>query len=101
MRFFGDTFGDGGVLLTDAEATRAAIQAQFEALAGCDTDDLVVIAFSGHGSETHELITYDTDRHDLRTDSYSAGDAHRVVLPNSRASFGVYPRLLLLWWHGS
>lgn len=62
---FGDTFGDGGVLLADAQATRAAIQTQFDSLVACDPDDLVVIAFSGHGSETHELVPYDADRHDL------------------------------------
>lgn len=62
---FGDTFGDGGVLLTDAQATRAALEAQFASLTQCHPDDLVVIAFSGHGSETHELITYDADRSNL------------------------------------
>jgi helicase len=28
-------------------------------------DDVVVVAFSGHGSNTHELIPYDADLYDL------------------------------------
>ena len=62
---FTDTLGGKPVLLTDADATRARIEKQFKALASCDPDDTVVIAFSGHGSETHELVPYDTDVADL------------------------------------
>ena len=62
---FADTLGGCSTLLTDAEATRQRIEAEFSALAGCETEDMVVIAFSGHGSETHELVTYDTDIGDL------------------------------------
>jgi helicase len=58
---FADTFGDGGVLLRGAAATRAAIEQQFAELATTAPDDIVVLAFSGHGSESHELVTYDTD----------------------------------------
>jgi Caspase domain len=42
-----------------------AIAAQFAALAQADPDDFVVIGFSGHGSETHELVTSDADVLDL------------------------------------
>jgi replicative superfamily II helicase len=62
---FADTLGDGARLLTDEQATYAAIEENFEALASCDEDDVVVVAFSGHGSETHELITHDADVNDL------------------------------------
>jgi helicase len=62
---FSDTFGDGAELLVGEQATRAAIEAQFTALADVDPDDFVVIGFSGHGSETHELVTYDADVFDL------------------------------------
>lgn len=62
---FTDNLGGTSVLLTDAEATRARIETEFTALASCDPDDVVVIAFSGHGSETHELATHDTDPADL------------------------------------
>lgn len=62
---FHDTFGGTTVLVVDQEATRERIAAEFEALASCAVDDTVVIAFSGHGSDTHELITYDADVGDL------------------------------------
>lgn len=58
---FGDTLGDGAVLLRGTEATNAAIAAELQALEQTHPDDVVVLAFSGHGSETHELIAYDTD----------------------------------------
>jgi replicative superfamily II helicase len=64
---FADTLGGNSRLLTDADATRACIEAEFSALAYCDPGDTVVIGFSGHGSETHELIPYDADTADLRT----------------------------------
>lgn len=41
------------------------IQTELETLSQCNTEDTVVIAFSGHGSETHELIVYDTDYADI------------------------------------
>ncbi|HEV8191069.1 MAG TPA: DEAD/DEAH box helicase, partial [Ktedonobacterales bacterium] len=62
---FADTLGDGGELLSNEQATRAALQARFAALATCDPDDIVVLAFSGHGSPTHELVTADADVHAL------------------------------------
>ena len=49
----------------DEAATRARVEAQFLALESCSPDDIVVIAFSGHGSETHELVTHDTQIQDL------------------------------------
>lgn len=63
---FADTFGDGTQLLIGEQATRSAIESQFAALAHADPEDFVVIAFSGHGSETHELVTYDADILDLQ-----------------------------------
>jgi helicase len=62
---FADTFGPGGVLLSDEEATRAAIEAQFQELSRCGTEDIVVITFSGHGTTTHELLTHDADPRDF------------------------------------
>ncbi|WP_426434044.1 DEAD/DEAH box helicase [Bradyrhizobium genosp. P] len=64
---FADTLGGNSRLLTDADATRAAIESEFASLADCDGDDTVVIGFSGHGSETHELIPHDADPRDLST----------------------------------
>lgn len=62
---FTDTFGGRTVLLTDEEATKNEIISSLDALSKVHKDDLVVIAFSGHGSETHELIPYDSDPEDL------------------------------------
>jgi helicase len=62
---FSDTLGGSSVLLTDAAATCGRITAEFEALAVCSPDDTVVITFSGHGSETHELVAHDTEVVDL------------------------------------
>jgi len=62
---FSDTLGGETRLLTDGEATVAAIREAFEQLMRTDPDDVVVIAFSGHGTETHELVAHDTDPYDL------------------------------------
>lgn len=62
---FSDTFGPTSRLLTDEDATRAAVEAEFRALAACGPDDVVVVAFSGHGTTTHELLTYDASPADL------------------------------------
>ncbi len=62
---FADTLGGTTVLLTDAEASRQGIEAAFGEMAACDAEDTVVIAFSGHGSETHELVTHDADLNNL------------------------------------
>jgi hypothetical protein len=62
---FSDTLGGTTSLLTDGDATRPRIEAEFASLSDCNSDDTVVIAFSGHGSETHELVSYDADLTDL------------------------------------
>jgi helicase len=58
---FVDTLGGTTVLLTDQDATSERIAAEFATLENCDPDDTVVIGFSGHGSETHELVAHNTD----------------------------------------
>jgi helicase len=86
---FADTLGGTTTLLVDENATRAGIQAAFQSLSTCSRDDTVVISFSGHGSETHELVTYDADRANLAataipldelTDWFSQIPARRLVL---------------------
>ena len=62
---FSDTLGSGIELLVGKDATRAAVEEIFAHLRDADPDDFVVIGFSGHGSETHELVTYDADVGDL------------------------------------
>lgn len=59
---FGDAFGTSdSVLLTNEQATRAAILQEIHSLQGAKPDDVVVIGFSGHGSDSHHLITHDAD----------------------------------------
>lgn len=58
---FADNLGGESLLLVDADATRSAISSAFDSLAQCSPDDVVFIAFSGHGSQTHELVTYDSE----------------------------------------
>jgi helicase len=62
---FSDTLGGEIKLLTDGQATVAAIRESFEQLFTTDPDDVVVFRFSGHGTETHELVAHDTDLYDL------------------------------------
>lgn len=63
---FADTFGGSETsLLVDDQATRAEIERAFQSLAASEPGDTVVVSFSGHGSETHELITHDADPNDL------------------------------------
>src|SRR6266516_7300103 len=62
-----DNLGDGATLLTDEEATRSLLADELTQLAAVSTnDDVVMIGFSGHGSDTHELVTYDADLFNLR-----------------------------------
>ena len=62
---FTDTLAGETTLLCDEHATVDAIRAEFGKLAASEADDVVVVAFSGHGTETHELVTHDTDPYDL------------------------------------
>lgn len=62
---FADTFGGTPLFLTEQDATRDAVKAAFTDLTACSEDDVVVIFFSGHGSDTHELVTFDTEINDL------------------------------------
>ncbi|MGV1785865.1 MULTISPECIES: DEAD/DEAH box helicase [Agrobacterium] len=86
---FSDTLGGPTVLLTDQDATLARIKFELDNLTQCDAEDTVVIAFSGHGSETHELIVHDTDYDDIEATSlpldrlqewFSKIPARRVIL---------------------
>lgn len=86
---FADTLGGQTVLLTDHDATLAKIETELKALSQCDPEDTVVIAFSSHGSETHELIVHDTGYEDIEATSlpldrlqewFSKIPARRVIL---------------------
>ena len=86
---FSDTLGGSTVLLTDQHAPLLRIESELEGISQCDPDDTVVIAFSGHGSETHELIAHDTNFSDIESTSlpldrlqewFSKIPARRVIL---------------------
>jgi len=59
-----DTLGGETTLLVNEQATRNAIEKAFESIVNCNEDDFAVIYFSGHGTESHELVTYDTETWD-------------------------------------
>lgn len=62
---FADTLGGNLSLLADEAATRSNIESEFDRLSRCSEDDFVVVAFSGHGTSTHQLVTYDADLGDI------------------------------------
>lgn len=58
-------------LLTDEKATKKTIEGAFEELYQADEDDIVFISFSGHGSDTHEIVPHDYNSHDVKNTSIS------------------------------
>lgn len=52
---FADTLSSSTVLLTDSDATLARIEDEFKGLTACSPEDVVVISFSGHGSQITSL----------------------------------------------
>jgi helicase len=70
---FADTLGAGDAcLLVNSAATRAAIERDFiERLHRTAPDDVVVVTYSGHGSDDHRLISYDADPAALDTTALS------------------------------
>jgi helicase len=63
---FTDNLGGDSVLLADAEATTDKIRGHLRRLqSDSQPDDVVVICFSGHGSNSHELVSFDADVHNL------------------------------------
>ncbi len=79
----------GKCLLTDSKASLSRIETELERHSQCNTEDTVVIAFSGQGSETHELIVHDTDYADINGTAlsldrlqklFSGIPARRVIL---------------------
>lgn len=62
---FADTLSGSFVELLDAEATKARIWEELQALESSHADDFVVITFSGHGTDDHRLVPVDVDTDDL------------------------------------
>ena len=79
---FTDTLGPGAQLLTDRQATRAAVEGHFDSLAQSSPDDVVVVGFSCHGTRSHELATYDADPGDLAPHGHPAQPTGNVVRPH-------------------
>jgi helicase len=67
---FTDNLSGDTVLLKDQEATREEVTNQLKKLQSAVEEDVVLIYFSGHGSETHELVTYDADVADLENTAF-------------------------------
>jgi replicative superfamily II helicase len=63
---FSDNLTGEHVLLVDDDATTARLRDELRAMqAKTSGDDFVVITFSGHGSDTHEIVSFDTDYYDI------------------------------------
>ncbi|CBG70025.1 putative helicase [Streptomyces scabiei 87.22] len=78
---FADNLGEEDcTLVTDTDATLERTRAELVSLRTASSeDDTVVIAFSGHGSDTHELITYDADPHNLPATSLALDEFTELV----------------------
>jgi len=68
---FSDTLGGDTKLLSNESATKKGIEEELETLLKCNSDDAVVISFSGHGSETHELVPHDYNSIDVKNTAIS------------------------------
>lgn len=58
-------------LLTNETATKKTIEDAFEGLCQASEDDVVFISYSGHGSDTHEIVPHDYNSHDVKNTSIS------------------------------
>jgi replicative superfamily II helicase len=61
-------------LLTDADATQDKIVGALNRLKHASDDDLVIIGFSGHGTEDHRLVPVDADADNLAATCISLDD---------------------------
>lgn len=77
---FTDNLGDDCRLVTDEDVTADRFRRELRELQtrSC-ADDVVVIAFSGHGSDTHEIVTYDCDPRNLPTTSLPLDEFTELV----------------------
>lgn len=63
---FTDNLGGDTLLLTDSQATTPRIREELRRLASTSVpDDVVAITFSGHGSDSHALVTCEADPYDI------------------------------------
>lgn len=83
---FTDTLGSGATLILDQEATRDVILTELNKLTKGTSDEFVVLYFSGHGSRTNELVTYDTVGSRLSTTAIPLDDLAHIIgrIPSQR-----------------
>jgi len=62
---FEDTLGGECTILLNADATRSRIVDELEGLKQAGPDDLVIVSFSGHGTDDHRLVPIDVDVNEL------------------------------------
>ncbi|MGA5298904.1 DEAD/DEAH box helicase [Nucisporomicrobium flavum] len=87
---FSDNLRGTSMLLTDAGATSQAVHKALTDLSSRSTpDDVVVVTFAGHGTDTHHIVTYDTDLDDLGTTAISLEEFTDLA-------FAIPARLLLV-----
>lgn len=85
---FQDTFaGLDAKLLVDQQATYSAISGAIDnTLLGALEDDVVILSFAGHGTPSHQLVAFDTDRDDISSTAISMYDlAHKFQASRARA----------------
>lgn len=68
---FADNLQGDFHLMFDENATRNSIESRIKDLSNCSVDDIVIFSFSGHGTTTHELVTYDTNTNDIGSTTIS------------------------------
>lgn len=68
---FSDNLQGDFHLVYDENATRNLIENRIKELSTCSEDDIVIFSFSGHGTSTHELVTYDTNINDISSTTIS------------------------------
>jgi helicase len=77
---FSDNLGLDCELLTDQDATTDRLRSELTRLQTVSQDaDTVVVSFSGHGSDTHEIITYDADPYHLSKTALSLDEFTDLV----------------------
>jgi hypothetical protein len=76
---FADTLAGQASIVVDAEATGQCIRDELCNLQTVEEDDFVVIAFSGHGTETHELVPVDVDPMNLSETTISLDELAQAL----------------------
>jgi helicase len=68
---FEDTLAGDVRCLTDGDATRARLEAEFAELRHAAEDDVVIVSFSGHGTDDHRVVPFDVDVGDIEASCIS------------------------------